>query len=234
MGGIFLTTIGVLKKIGHQNYKFFKWNYMANVFNIFTYFWSIVRERPDNEVIEYMKDIAQFLEMDDLTWRKLMLMFHGGAAGRAHAEMLLWQLFNKAAIIEHVNIFKSTSAINCEDKDVMNVLKSDWNPEQIEMPPDDILMQTPSGVRIKSAWQVIKEHHKKNGPQGSGITDECVLKWEDRDRDLKLAFEETDSSTQQTPEDRSRASMPPQTSSSSLVAGQGSSSSMARQGSSWP
>ena len=205
---------------------------MANVFQIARYFWPIVRGRSDNEVIDCMKDIAQFLEMDDLTWRKLMLMFHGGAAGRAHAEMLLWQFFNKVAIIEHVNIFKSTSAINCEDKDVMNVLKSDWNPEQIEMPPDDILMQTPSGVRIKSAWQVIKEHHKKNGPQGSGITDECILKWEDRD--LKLAFEETDSSTQQTPEDRSRASMPPQTSSSSSVAGQGSSSSMARQGSSWP
>ena len=116
MEGIFLTAIGVLKKIGHQSYKFFKWNYMANVFNIITYFWSIVRERHDNEVIEYMKDIAQFIEMGGLTWRTLMRMFHGGVAGRAQAEMLLRDFFMKAAIIENVNIFKSTSTINCKTK----------------------------------------------------------------------------------------------------------------------
>ena len=164
MEGIFLTTIGMLKKIDHESYKFFKWNYMGNVFNIFTKFWSTVQTHPYNEVIKTMKDIAQFIEMDGLTWRTLMRMFHDGDQDRLRAKLRLWDIFMKAAIAEDVNIFKSTSAINCKninEEDIKNCLRTEWNPEHIEMPPEVILVQTPDGVKIMSATVIIKEHQKE-------------------------------------------------------------------------
>ena len=45
---------------------------------------------------QVMQDIAEELEMDDITWRGLMIMFHDGAPGRAGAEFLLWKHFIKA------------------------------------------------------------------------------------------------------------------------------------------
>ena len=222
MEEIALTSVGMLKKIGHPSFKFFESKLRAEVSYRSMLYWHTMKGLPDNEVIEFMKEVAEFLEMNDLAWRELMHLFHDIRPGRA--KLALWKLFETAAKMEHVNIFKSTTAIIGDSKD----LKIGSNSKQIKMSPDDMYEQTPSGVKIKSAWQVLKEHHTKRGPQGSAAPHKYILMQEERIRDLKLAFE-TDWSTQQIPEDRSRASAPTQTSSSSSLAGQGSSYSVVGQ-----
>ena len=56
------------------------------------------------------------LEMNDLAWRELMHLFHDIRPGRA--KLALWKLFQTAAKMEHVNIFKSTTAIIGDSKDL--------------------------------------------------------------------------------------------------------------------
>ena len=222
MEEIVLTSVGMLKKIGHPSFKFFESKLRTDVFYKSMLYWHTMKELPDNEVIGFMKEIAEFIEMNDLAWRELMHLFNDIKPGRA--KLALWKLFETAANMEHVNIFKSSTPIIGDSK----YLKIGSNSKHIKMSRDDMYEQTQSGVKMKSALQVLKEHHTKHGPQGSGVPHNYILMQEERIRDLKLAFE-TDWSTQQIPEDRSRASAPTQTSSSSPLAGQGSSYSVVGQ-----
>ena len=54
-----------------------------------------------------MKEVAEFIEMNDLAWRELMHLFNDIKPGRA--KLALWKLFETAANMEHVNIFKSST-----------------------------------------------------------------------------------------------------------------------------
>ena len=229
------TSLGMLKQIDHPYFKFYEFDFRANCSEFAETYWSTMRDCSDNEVIEYMKDIAEELEMDDITWRGLMIMFHDGAPGRAGAKCLLWKHFIKATTIEHVNIFKGTTYIFKGTTSPIVILKDQkniWNcdpwSERVPPRPRDTIVQRSDGIGFKTAWEVLKEYHELTGPQWSGVLDEYISWQEDRIRDLHLAFE-TDWSTQQIPEDRSRASAPTQTSSSSSLAGQRSSYSVVGQ-----
>ena len=199
MEGMNLTAIGLLQKIGHPSYKFFDWMFKAQLFVFAENFWPVVRGRSDNKVLEYLMDIANFLEMDHVTWRSLINMFRQGDPGRACAKLTFWALLNQAAVMDHVDISQYSTSILGDFRDLKNV----WQADQIMQPPDDILEQRPSGAWVKSAWQVLREHHEQHGYRtSSGIPGAYMLKQECRIWNLKVAFE----STLQPPEKRSRAS----------------------------
>ena len=229
MEGTFLTSLGVLEKIGHEAFKFYQWKFRAEVIQFSVLYWPTVEASPVNEVLEFMHEIAEFIEMDDFHWRALILKFREDDKG-AGAKEMLWTLLRGAAKSETLNIFMCRAADDIiDDLTDFNEVRNLQAIKEVGIPPHDVSEETPSGAKVKSAWQYFKEQHEKHGPQGSGIPVEYIQKQEDRIRDLKLAFEET-----LTPEDRSRASVPPQTSSSSSVVGQGSKSPVAGQGSAQP
>ena len=194
-----LTTIGMLQKVGHPSYEFFDWKFKAELFVFAENFWPRVRGSSDNKILEYWMDIAKLLEMDHLTWRNLIKMFRQGERGRAYATLKFWDLLNQAAVMDHVDINQYPTSILGDFRDLKNV----WQADQIMQPPDDILEQRPSGAWVKSAWQVLREHHEQHGYRtSSGIPGAYMLKQECRIWNLNVAFE----STLQPPEKRSRAS----------------------------
>ena len=109
MEGISLTSIGMLKKIGHPSFRYFEWTFKTKLFEIFTLYDVIFKGLPDNDIIEFMKEIAKLLEMDAKTWRLLMAMFHDGFVGQTCAKGLLYDLLSMGAINDHQNIFNGTS-----------------------------------------------------------------------------------------------------------------------------
>ena len=112
MEGISLTSVGMLKKIGHPSFKFFDWKFKTKLFEFFTLYEVIFKGLPDSDIIEFMKEIAELLEMDAKTWRLLMTMFHDGFVGQTCAKGLLHGLLEMGAISDHQNIFNSASYEN--------------------------------------------------------------------------------------------------------------------------
>ena len=99
-----MTSLGMLKKINHPSYKYLEWKFRAEVLDFTTNFWPIVQGCSDDEALEYWKDIANLLELDEMTWRHLILMVHQGVTGRAAANKLIWDLLTQYAIMEHVDL----------------------------------------------------------------------------------------------------------------------------------
>ena len=133
MEEIVLTSVGVLKTIGHPSFKFFESKLRAEVFYRSMLYWHTMKGLPDNEVIEFMKEVAEFLEMNDLAWRELMHLFHDIRPGRA--KLALWKLFETAAKMEHVSIFKSTTAIMASPQRTSHKAWSsrEWSPSQVHL-----------------------------------------------------------------------------------------------------
>ena len=209
MEGTFLTNLGVLEKIGHEAFQFYQWKFRGEVIQFTALYWPTVEMSPVNKVIKFMQEVAEFIEMDDFHWRALIIKLHEDPPG---AKKFLWTLMRGAAKSETVNIFMCRAADEIiDDLTDFDAVK---NLEAIGIPssPSDVSEDSSGKMRVKSAWEYIKEQHQKRGPQGSLIPDEYIQKQEDRIRDLMFAFEET-----LIPEDTSRASVvPPQASSSSV------------------
>ena len=215
MEDITLTSIGMLKKIGHPSYKFLEWNFRAAVFEFCTNYWSIVQGRSGDEaLVEYWKDIFNLLELDAMTWRQLIIMVRQGAPCRARATLLVWDLLHQSLVHDHVDLNHIPTEIIGDYRNLENV----WKAEHIiEIPEDCVEERLLSGPYVKSAWQVLRDHHDQHGPHGSGTPDDYILMQKDRIMNLHLAFQSHWSTSQ----DLSWASMSTQTSSSSSVGGQG-------------
>ena len=186
----FLTNLGMLEKIGHEAFQFYQWKFRVEVIQFTAFYWTTVEVSPVNEVIKFMQEVAEFIEMDDLHWRALIIEFHKDDRG-AGAKKMLWTLMRGAAKSETVNIFMCRAADEIiDDLTDFDAVK---NLAAIDLPssPSDVSEDSSGKQRVKSAWEYIKEQHQKRGPQGSLIPDEYIQKQEDRIRDLKLAFEET-------------------------------------------
>ena len=189
MEEIVLTSVGMLKKIGHPSFKFFESKLRADVFYKSMLYWHIMKELPDNEVIGFMKEVAEFIEMDGNTWDSLMSKVH--ERDYKLAKSTIETLMMKAATNENVNVFMFRSKHYLVGVDGFEPWENFMVLKHMRgIPPDSVAEKLPSGeVKFKSPWQYIKEQHQKLGPQGSLIPDEYIQKQEDRIKDLKLAFE---------------------------------------------
>ena len=210
-----LTTIGMLQKVGHPSYEFFDWKFKAELFVFAENFWPRVRGSSDNKILEYWMDIAKFLEMDHVTWRSLINMFRQGDPGRACAKLTFWALLNQAAVMDHVDISQYSTSILGDYRDLKNV----WQADRIMVATSDLLEQRPSGLWVKSPFQILKEYDKEfDYHTSSGIPGGYMLKQECRVWNLKLAFEFTlppPEAPEGPPVKRSRTSVSTQASSNS-------------------
>ena len=196
MEGIFLSSLGMVQKIGHETeaFKWLRWMFRAEVINFQMRFFAMNKDISQEELvvsdaIELFKEVAEFIEMDGSTWDFLMSKVH--ERDYKLAQSTIYDLMIKAATNENVNVFMIrpkhylVEVEGFEPWENFMVLK-----HMRGIPPDSVAEKLPSGeVKFKSPWQYIKEQHQKLGPQGSLIPDEYIQKQEDRIKDLKLAFE---------------------------------------------
>ena len=84
-----LTSLGRLRDIDTDAYKYFEWKFRLQIVEYTTNLWPIIQGGTDDEALETWKDIAHLLEFDAQTWNGLMLLVHQGVAGRAEANKLL-------------------------------------------------------------------------------------------------------------------------------------------------
>ena len=74
-----------------------------------------------------------------------------------------------------------------------------WHPEHIQEPPEDCVEERPSGTYVKSAWQVLWDHHEEH----PGAVDHgYIKKQQERIGDLNEVFD-NDFSTLDPPKDLS-------------------------------
>ena len=102
------TSLGMLKEIGHPSYPYLEWKFRCEILEYTTNLWPVIQGCSDIEALELWKDIASLLELDDMTWRHLMVLVHQGCAGRAAANKILWDLLTIYALGEHVELNHKT------------------------------------------------------------------------------------------------------------------------------
>ena len=219
----------------HPSYRYLWWKFRSEVFHRTTNYWNMVQGPMDDEALEFMKDIANLLELDAMTWNPLMIMVHQGDPARTCAKVILWDLLNQSAMRNFVDVrtaardllwdFLNQSAtmdyvhLNHSSFSIIgdyNDLWKAWKAEFDLVPPDDCVEETPTGTCVRSAWQVLKGCHQQLGVNGSGVTHQYILLQEDRIKNLNIAFQE-DWSKLQRLQDLSRASV----SASSSLPGRG-------------
>ena len=102
------TSLGMLKDIRHPSYPFLEWKFRCEILEYTTNRWPVIQGCTDEEALELWKDIAMLLELDDMTWRHLMILVHQGCAGRAAANKILWDLLNNFALGDHMELSHKT------------------------------------------------------------------------------------------------------------------------------
>ena len=114
-----LTSLGRLRDIDTDAYKYFEWKFRLQIVEYTTNLWPIIQGGTDDEALETWKDIAHLLEFDARTWNGLMLLVHQGAAGRAEANKILWDLLTQLCLVDHAQInCMATSLIGAARKNI--------------------------------------------------------------------------------------------------------------------
>ena len=68
-----LTSLVTLRKIDHPSYKCLEWKFRAEVLELTTNYWPIVQGCSGGGALGYRKVIANLFELDEMTWRHLIL-----------------------------------------------------------------------------------------------------------------------------------------------------------------
>ena len=68
-----LASLVTLRKIDHPSYKCLEWKFRAEVLELTTNYWPIVQGCSGDGALGYWKVIANLFELDEMTWRHLIL-----------------------------------------------------------------------------------------------------------------------------------------------------------------
>ena len=91
-------SLGHLKNLGHEGFRFFEHMFLQWVLEILTVRWGRIQGGSDMRSLSIWAEIFMTLELDRKAAVDLMLLAHQGIAGRCEANEILWELLSVWAL----------------------------------------------------------------------------------------------------------------------------------------
>ena len=93
-----LTTLGLLRVMGHPDFYFFEWVYLVFIRRCLVDDWSRLMRGVDRQALELWRIIFETLELDRKACVDIVLLMHSGVVGRAKANEVLWEILSYWAL----------------------------------------------------------------------------------------------------------------------------------------
>ncbi len=107
-----LTTLGMLRAIGHPYFEYYEMRHLQFVNACLTRDWPSLQAGTSPEALVQWHFVFEWLELDRKAVMDMLLLCHSGLVGRSEANRVLWELLSIWALKEeYVDISRKTSTL---------------------------------------------------------------------------------------------------------------------------